>query len=143
MVRFKVGDKVRRKFGTRGGGSVIGPILTVEKVGETTSGQGLRFAGDKGIALLLEADLFEIVESAVNTRPQAGEYWRQRDGKVVGPLRMHEHTGLLYLDTAVDINIGAYWYSTGVWGRDVKHDKDLVERVEVCAYCGQPIDKTV
>jgi len=138
MTMFKVGDKVRRKLEERVCGWPYGDeVKVVNWVNDSQS--FIEFEGGD-VGFRWYANNFELVEPATKPRPQAGEYWRQRDGTVVGPLRIYERTGCLFVGENMSTS---YWHITGVWAWDREDERDLVEKADVCAHCGQPIAKSV
>lgn len=139
---FKAGDKVRRKAEFRNRFWDFGDeVCEVQDYRREDSAPGDLGRGEVLVQRVWYIGRkFELV-SAQKPRPQAGEYWRQRDGKVVGPLKIDERSGAIH--TGSKLASPDYWYSTGVWATRIDSSLDLVERAEVCAHCGQPTAKSV
>lgn len=108
MPKFKVGDKVIRNFGQRNGGWVW-----------------------------WDSDYFHLYAEPKKVWPKDGEYWRQRDGQVVGPLQLNARSGTIK-DTGTTTR---WWFATGVYAPTEDHSYDLVEKVEVCECCKRPLEK--
>lgn len=135
MTKFKVGDKVKRKpsliYAPFGDG--IYTVIFVD------SGGNIKVelpAVDKCSGPWM-SEFFDLAEE-IKPTPKAGEYWKQRDGTIVGPLEVHERSALLR--HGGNLNIDLYWYSTGFF--DLQNDSpyDLIEKVEYWQFskcCGK------
>lgn len=69
-----------------------------------------------------------------STKPQPGEYWKTRDGRVVGPLGLNHGAGTPWTLAAEIAGMRHIWTASGFYlpGQE-PHGLDLIERVEAPA----------
>ena len=135
---FKVGDKVLRKQDKLGNfdwtfGAMLSEVIAIH---------------DRKIRLLNRntpwgvdwwpADDFYCPDSHPYPQPQDGEYWKQRNGAIVGPISVHHHSGMLFI--CQTFNPDYAWHANGVFQLFTPDDEDLIAKLEICPHCERPIE---
>lgn len=136
-TKFKVGDRVVRKKEYQSSGKVWGSAVWTVAVVDGG------YAGIEGVAGRWDIVFFDPAPVPAKQYPKAGEYWRQRDGAVVGPLKVDARSLVIHLGEVLPLGSNEYWYPSGTWRIREEHPLDLMERAEVCAHCGKPRDSSV